>query len=126
MDFKEQAPNTSATQVVTRTWAAEVDATNTFLVVCIKLQDLINMRAGRVNFFGDTKPKLGTLEELTDVYTASWLYNVGDDKPRMRTLVGNFNGGFATYNEAVQMCRDVWRNKERFPIVKASGLILPH
>jgi hypothetical protein len=111
--FVEQAPHTSPTQVVTTTWAAEPDAQNTFLITRIKLQDLINMRSGTVNFIGDVKPKLGTLEESIDVFCCAWMQKQ-PHKTGMRPLVGNFNGGCATHAEAVQLCKDVWRHRERY------------
>jgi hypothetical protein len=114
LKFVEQPTHISNAKVATTTWACEASDKDTFLVVRIKLQDLMNIRAGKVNFFGHEKPKLGTLEELTDVYTASWLYLDSAGVQRMRPLVGNFNGGFATHREAVQMCDDVWRNKARY------------
>lgn len=113
--FLEQPPSTTATQITTTTWAAEIGGRDTFLITRIKLQDLINLRTGKVNFIGDTKPKLGTLEELTDVFAAAWLYfENGKDKPRVRPLVGGFNGGFQKYAEAEAICRDVWRQRTRY------------
>lgn len=115
MQFVEQAPIKSATQIESTTWAAEAGPRDTFLVVRLKLQDLMNMHSGKVNFLGHEKPKLGTLEEHIDVFTATWVMRNGDEsKPRMRPIVGNFNGGFQTLHEAQQICRDAWAQRARY------------
>lgn len=121
MQFVEQPPTKTATQIESTTWAAEVSPQDTFLVVRMRLQDIINIRAGKVNFIGDTKPKLGTLEEHIDVFSATWLMREGD-KPRMRPIVGNFNGGFKTLREAQQICRDAWAQRSRY----GRGRIIVH
>lgn len=117
--FEEQAPHTNATRVTTTTWAATPSEQDTFLITRITLQDLINMTTGKVNFVGYEKPKLGTLEELSDVFTAAWLYTKADGSPGLRPLVGNFHGGFPNMKDAAQMCVDTWRQRERFqtPVV---------
>ena len=127
--FLEQPPRLTNTKVKIDSWAAEVGAHDTFVITRVMLQDLINQRSGRSNFFGYEKPKLGTLEELTDVFLPVWLYYVSlSERPRVRPLVGNFNGGFQTYREADEMCNAVWRQrgKYRTHIVKPrSTLVLP-
>ena len=127
--FLEQPPRLTNTKIKITTWAAEVGAHDTFIISRLMLQDLLNQRSGRANFFGYEKPKLGTLEELTDVFTASWLYYVTlGERPRLRPLIGNFNGGFQTYREAQEMCNAVWRQRGKFRtrIVKPrTTLVLP-
>lgn len=110
MQFIEQPPTRTATQIESTTWAAEAGPEDTFLVVRMRLQDIMNIRAGKVNFVGYEKPKLGTLEEHVDVFSATWLMRGG----RMRPIVGNFNGGFKTLREAQQICRDAWAQRWRY------------
>ena len=74
--FLEQPATTTATQMKTTQWAAEIGGHDTFIITRITQQDLINTVAGKVNFFGYEKPKLGTLEEHTDVFLLTWLYGV--------------------------------------------------
>lgn len=112
--FIEQPPKTNKQQITTTTWSAQPSNSDVFNVVRIKQQDLINIQSGKVNFIGHEKPKLGTLEEKTDVFMASWVYTDSVDQPHMRPLVGNFMGGFATRAEAIQMCKDVWANRARW------------
>ena len=115
LKFIEQPPHTTKTQITTTTWTAQPEPNEVFNVVRITKQDLINAQRGQTNFFGHEKPKLGTLEEKTDVFMASWVYMVeGNTNPHVRPLVGNFMGGFATHREAVQMCNDVWQKRWRY------------
>jgi hypothetical protein len=114
LKFEEQPESISKTHIKTTTWCAQPTGHDTFNVVRIKLQDLENMRTGKVNFIGWEKPVLGTLEEKTDVYIVSWLSLDGAGTTHMRPLVGNFNGGFATHREAVQMCEGVWARRAQY------------
>jgi hypothetical protein len=100
-------------KIKVRTWLAQPTATDTMQIVCMTLQDLVNIRHGRRNFIGYEKPKFGSLEELTNVYLCNWLRKQSDNI-RTRPLVGGFNGGFASHREAVQMCNDVWAARHRY------------
>lgn len=111
--FLEQPATTTATQIKTTQWAAEIGGHDTFIITRITQQDLINTVAGKVNFFGYEKPRLGTLEEHTDVFLLTWLYFT-NGKPTARPIVGNFHGGFQHHAEAVSAARDIWRMRERW------------
>ncbi len=115
LQFEGPTEAVNHTQIATRTWKAAPQPGHLFQIVALKVSDLENMRTGRVNFIGDTKPKFGTLEELSDVYICQWIRNEGNEgRPSLRPLVGNYHGGFATYREAVQLCSDVWRQRWRY------------
>lgn len=114
LKFEGPIERTDATQITTRAWVAEPMANNAFNIVAIKRSDLEHMRTGRVNFIGDTKPKEGTLDEITDVYLVSWLFTDASGAVRARPIVGNYYGGFAAYSEAVTICNDVWRNRRNY------------
>jgi hypothetical protein len=123
LNFLEQPTITNKQQITIRPWHANPTHNDQFVIVCMKLSDLQNMRAGTVNFIGDTKPKFGTLEELTEVYLTSWkITGVGANATtRTRPIVGNYRGGSKTFNEAVQLCNDVWRARARY---RTSGLLI--
>lgn len=107
-------------RTVTRAWQAKPTDDDAFNIICIKLQDLKNRAAGKTNYFGYEKPKFGTLEELIDVYVPSWVVTFPGAGPdgapinRVKPIKGNFNGGFQTYREAVQICEDIWRQRDRY------------
>jgi len=110
----EKVQGQRPSKIVTRCWSAQPTTTDVFNIVCIKLQDLQNIAKGRTNYWGYEKPKFGTLEELIDVYVPSWIYNTPQGPQRVRPIKGNFNGGFQTHREAVEICQQVWANKERW------------
>lgn len=113
--FEGPTNYTTQTQITKRVWKATPHPDHLFQIVELKVSDLENMRAGRVNFIGDTKPTFGTLEELSDVYICQWIRSgEGQQGPSLRPLVGNYHGGFASYHEAVQLCSDVWRQRWRY------------
>lgn len=113
LTFNEAGEKEITGKIKVRTWLAQPTDTDTMQIICMSLQDLMNVRQRRRNFIGYEKPKLGTLEELTSVYMCNWLRKQGDNI-RTRPLVGGFNGGFASYREAVQMCNDVWAARHRY------------
>lgn len=127
MTLKFEGPllSTTVQQVEARTWRATPDDMNDFIIVSLKKQDMINMQNNRANFFGYEKPVEGVLEEITDVYSAAWVQKAPGLPPRVRPLVGNFMGGYASYGEAKQICEDAWRLRKRYQrreIVRASVL----
>lgn len=122
--FEEEGTHKTRTHVVCTTWRAYPTFNDVFTIVCLKLQDLQNKVSGRVNFVGDTKPKLGTLEEHIDVYISSWVYKDALGQQRTRPIIGNFHGGCATHREAVALCNDVWKVRARYrsSLIRAPGL----
>lgn len=114
LNFVGPVVKTNTKQMTTETFYCEVTPRDTLQVVRVNRQDLINMHSGRVNFIGDTKPKLGTLEEKQDVFLVSWVYLDAQGQPRIRPVVGRFMGGCETFADAKQLATDVWKHRDRF------------
>lgn len=114
MKFVGPVRKVNGKQIATDTWYAEVTPKDTFQVVRISKQDLINLQSGRVNFVGHEKPKLGTLEELEFVYLLSWVYLDAHGNPRIRPVVGRYHGGCETFADATGLADDVWKHSARY------------
>jgi hypothetical protein len=114
LNFIELPNHTTKHQMTVRMWRAEPKPEDIMQIICMRASDLELLRIGKVNFIGETRPTQGVLEEITDVYLCSWIFKDASGAQRVRPLVGNYHGGFASHREAVQLCNDVWRHRWRY------------
>lgn len=94
-----------------RVWRASAPDGSLFQITCMLLKYLENRSVGIINYLPGQEPKDGPLH-----YGAAWIRRnqtlITTQAPfKITPLIGPWHGGWETYREAEQMCRDVWRAK---------------